>query len=97
MVSYRPGCPLKINASLIQDVKTLPPAWRRIARPALSADAGVQSTISDYLSELRHAARTEAPFGGVRHDVIAKIRQEWGTFGGEADTERALDALMKEL
>lgn len=88
---------MKITASLIQDVKPLPPSYRRTARPALPADEAVHSTISDYLSELRHAARTEAPFGGVRHDVIAKIRQEWGTLGGEADTERALDALMKEL
>jgi hypothetical protein len=88
---------LKITASLIQDVKQIPPAYRRTARPALPADDAVQSTISDYLTELRHAARTEAPFGGVRSDVIAKLREEWGTFGGEADTERALDALMKEL
>ena len=74
--------------------------WR-FARPTPrnSASEAVLASISGYVAELRHSVRTENPFGGVRNDLIEQIRRDFaaGTFGGEADLDRAVDALIKEL
>jgi hypothetical protein len=90
---------LKITAVSPGDVKIEQPV--RLARASLraSADESVLSTISDYVGELRHTVRTEGPYGGVRPEVIDQIRRDFasGTFGGEADMDRALDALLREL
>ena len=64
---------------------------------AVSARSGDVSSVSQVVQTLRAEARAAAP--GVRPDVIARIRQEMalGTFGGAADVERALNALLREL
>lgn len=90
---------MKITAVSAGDVKIEQPS--RLARAPLRTPAGesVLSTITDYVTELRHNVRTEGPFGGVRPEVIDQIRRDFaaGTFGGEADVDRALDALLREL
>jgi len=101
VVSYRPGCPLKISASLVSELKQVSPASKRIARssPRTVADESALATVGSYIAELRHAVRTEGPYGGVRPHLVEQIRREFvtGSFGGEADMDRALNALMKEL
>jgi hypothetical protein len=57
------------------------------------------ASISGYVAELRHAVRTEGPYGGVRPEHLEQIRRDLaaGTFGGEVDTDRAVSALLREL
>jgi hypothetical protein len=78
-----------------------------MARPAAesrSSRAPVRDSTSlsgagRYAGELRETARTEGRFGGIRPDVVAGIRKEMaeGRFGGAADVEKAIDALLMEL
>ncbi len=51
------------------------------------------------VSETRETARAEGRYGGIRPDVVAGIKKEMaeGRFGGAADVERAIDALLMEL
>jgi hypothetical protein len=51
------------------------------------------------VSETRETARAEGRYGGIRPDVVAGIKKEMaeGRFGGSADVERAIDALLMEL
>jgi hypothetical protein len=92
---------LKITASLVNELKQDQPVYRRIARSAQRTPLSESdlSSVSGYMAELRHAVRTEGPYGGVRPNVIEQIRRDFaaGTFGGEADMDRALNALLKEL
>lgn len=86
--------PSVLTSELTQDL----PVQRRYTRVAPLGEP-VQAALSDYVAELRHAVRTEGPYGGVRPDVISQLRREFsmGTFGGEADVDRAVNALLKEL
>jgi hypothetical protein len=102
---HRPEARVKItsNTSPIPLRSSAPVA----ARPA-SAERALRTTPRDsadlsgtgrFTVELRETARSEGRYGGIRADVVAGIKQEMaeGRFGGAADVEKAIDALLMEL
>jgi hypothetical protein len=92
---------VKIMPQQVREIKQEIPVQRRVSRPAAPSreTAGVTTSLSSFATELRHAVRTEAPYGGVRPEVLEQVRRDLaaGTLGGDADMDRALNALLKEL
>jgi len=62
-------------------------------------DSSTLSGAGRFAGEIRETARAEGRFGGIRPEVVAGIRKEMaeGRFGGAADVEKAIDALLMEL
>ena len=92
---------MKIGFSPSTQIPQETPAPRRAAgaRETLAQDTVALSDISQSLTEMRHEIRTQGPYGPVRPELIAAIRQEMasGKFGGEDDLDRACNSLLKLL
>lgn len=102
---HRPEARVKINSNtspiLLRSNQT------ETARPAAEGrgsrvpvrDSSSLSGAGRFAGDIRDTARAEGRFGGIRPDVVAGIRKEMseGRFGGAADVEKAIDALLMEL
>lgn len=89
---------MKISAGYISELRLDQPVSRKTT-PRATAQPAVLVTVNETLSEMRHLTRTQPVYGEVRPDVVNQIRRELkaGTFGGAADVDRAVDALLREF
>jgi len=101
---HRPEARVKINSStspILLRANSAPSARPMGNEPARapSRDRSALSSSGALVGELRDTARAEGRFGGIRSDVVAGIKKEMaeGRFGGSADVEKAIDALLMEL
>lgn len=102
---HRPEERVKINSNtspiLLRSQATVAarPAVPSSAERSSTRDSADLSGTGRVVSELRDTARSEGRYGGIRPDVVAGIKKEMseGRFGGSADVEKAIDALLMEL
>jgi hypothetical protein len=98
---------VKIPAIKVAETQAAqPPAVQRnLPRPSVpqgegqAADMVRVSTISQFVTTLRHSANTQGLYGTVRENVVEQIRQDMasGRFGNDDDLERAVDSLLRSL
>lgn len=99
---------MKIPAlKVVKTQVTQPPAVQRnLPRPAVPPEGGTPtqdmvrvSSISQFVTRLRHAANTQGTYGDVREGVVRQIREDMdaGRFGSDDDVERAIDSLLRSL
>ena len=98
---------MRVSASTSTDVAENQQLYQRIPRPILpttesdasSAALIKMSSVSQFVSELRHTLNTEGLYGVVRTDVVEQIRHDMlsGQLGSDADIQRAVDSLLRSL
>lgn len=98
---------VRISGFTSADVAENKQAYSRLPRPisptmeSNGATAALikMSSVSQFVSELRHSVNTEGMYGAVRPEVVEKIRQELSTgkFGSDEDFRQAVDSLLRSL
>ena len=99
---------MKIPALKVAEAQVTqqPAVQRHLPRPTVPPEGGTAtqdmvrvSSISQFVTKLRHAANTHGAYGNLRDGVVRQIREDMdaGRFGTDDDVERAIDSLLRSL